>query len=411
MTDCVVVNIHPLSYSVANNEDIFEYIKRDILCRLSKEPEFKEIKWGDVIKTLANYDTLLDVADKVTEALSYSKLWMMPFHLFKKVDDKFAIDKFFERFEEQKGGIFERDDFTIAIQEAVSRIKDSGKKCILIIEDLDRLDPGHLFRILNVFGAHIDEDANTNKFGFDNIVLTLDFNTSRHLFYHFYGKEADYEGYMSKFISRIPFYYSIKQTARDNLKEFLIQECHLTHEMLQKPLFSRVKPDNTYMSIADVIDELSVRDIAKILDSVDDQIIAGRKTSGVYDIQAECPLTYFLAVLARMNLPFRHSMLKSIMSQTLDAINILGDCLLCDPRILQGSFKIDDERFAFDFTYDINGYYRINPYPHSTGALNRTKWTEIVDKTLIAVYGWVNDCQQMVDWQQDKVGEYSISIR
>ena len=32
-----------------------------------------------------------------------------------------------------------------------------AKKPVLIIEDLDRLDPKHLFRILNVVSAHIDD--------------------------------------------------------------------------------------------------------------------------------------------------------------------------------------------------------------------------------------------------------------
>ena len=60
------------------------------------------------------------------------------------------------------------------------------KKVVLIVEDLDRIDPAHLFRILNIFSAHIDycyknavipdRSIVGNKFGFDNIVLVCDFS-------------------------------------------------------------------------------------------------------------------------------------------------------------------------------------------------------------------------------------------
>ena len=88
-----------------------------------------------------------------------------------------------------------------------------AKKPVLIIEDLDRLDPKHLFRILNVVSAHIHDskqpDIVGNKFGFNNIVLVMDYDVTKHIFHHFYGEQACYEGYMSKFLSREPFRYSI----------------------------------------------------------------------------------------------------------------------------------------------------------------------------------------------------------
>ena len=77
----------------------------------------------------------------------------------------------------------------------------NANKCgVPIIEDLDRLDPVHLFRILNVLSAHIDYKSTTNKFGFTNIVAVLDYETAKHIFIHFYGEKANFDGYMSKFI-------------------------------------------------------------------------------------------------------------------------------------------------------------------------------------------------------------------
>ena len=38
----------------------------------------------------------------------------------------------------------------------------------------------------------------------------MDYDITRHIFHHFYGNQACYEGYMSKFLSREPFRYSIR---------------------------------------------------------------------------------------------------------------------------------------------------------------------------------------------------------
>ena len=38
----------------------------------------------------------------------------------------------------------------------------------------------------------------------------MDYDVTKHIFHHFYGAQACYEGYMSKFLSREPFRYSIK---------------------------------------------------------------------------------------------------------------------------------------------------------------------------------------------------------
>ena len=110
-----------------------------------------------------------------------------------------------------------------------------AKKPVLIIEDLDRLDPKHLFRILNVVSAHIDDsdrpDIVGNKFGFSNIVLVMDYDVTKHIFHHFYGAQACYEGYMSKFLSREPFRYSIKSIMIQSFETQLGEKLGI-HELL-----------------------------------------------------------------------------------------------------------------------------------------------------------------------------------
>ena len=142
----------------------------------------------------------------------------------KKYDEKkHTVDKYLSQFANTAGCIHEEDGYTKLIKKAIKWISQDhslngkvkkAKKPVLIIEDLDRLDPKHLFRILNVVSAHIDDskqpDIVGNKFGFNNIVLVMDYDVTKHIFHHFYGAQACYEGYMSKFLSREPFRYSIK---------------------------------------------------------------------------------------------------------------------------------------------------------------------------------------------------------
>ena len=91
--DTVFIVLHPINYSVATNEDIFEYIKRDILVELSKEPDFKEVDWDKVAKTIFNFDSLLEESEFVfSDASPLMKAGLVPFRMFKKVDDKYAID-------------------------------------------------------------------------------------------------------------------------------------------------------------------------------------------------------------------------------------------------------------------------------------------------------------------------------
>ena len=43
----------------------------------------------------------------------------------------------------------------------------------LIIDDFERIDPEHIFRILNVFSSHMEGDEN-NILGFDHVIIVGD---------------------------------------------------------------------------------------------------------------------------------------------------------------------------------------------------------------------------------------------
>lgn len=326
------ITLHPVNYVVAPNEDILEYIKRDILSFLCKQPEFKEVDWEKARKKILDYDTLLEECEFLSDAIPPAKMLLTPFRLFKKVDDTYAIDKFFDRFASTKGGIFEQDEFTVAIQETIECIQQHGKECVLIIEDLDRIDPGHLFRILNVLGAHIDVEPDKNKFGFDNIILVMDYDVTRQVFHHLYGMEANYEGYMNKFIGNNVFHYSMTEQARQHLIKFLENDCKLSHELM-KCVMMEVARDEGMISVklSDFIGRMSIRDVKRVLDNVEKKInICSTEVNG-YTISTDAPILRILSVLVLMNSHFDLSHIVRRWSDCFGTLELMGDFVVVYP--------------------------------------------------------------------------------
>ena len=262
--------IYPVNYSVAKNEDIFEYIKRDIIVQLDKDALLDKVDLNAVFDSLFDFE---DIKALVSFLLSFVPGGSFYDKVFQKFCDKkkeydgkkHTKDKYLASFSQIKGSIYENDGYTSLIRNAIDWMKENHvmnglewkkKKAVLIIEDLDRLDPKHLFRILNVLSAHIDDtstpDIVTNKFGFENIVLVMDYETTSHIFHHFYGKDACYEGYMSKFLSREPFRYSIQPYIAIQIERELSKELGITHIFMNFFKF--------WMRIR----QLSIRDLKKL---------------------------------------------------------------------------------------------------------------------------------------------------
>ena len=220
--------IYPVNYSVAKNEDVFEYIKRDIIVQFYEKKLLEKIDLNALFGSEFTFDDLTSVVSFLLSCVPTGEFYNNVFKKFLEKKEEYeekkhTVDKYLSRFANAAGCIYEEDGYTKLIRRAIKWISQDhslnggewkAKKPVLIIEDLDRLDPKHLFRILNVVSAHIDDsnrpDIVGNKFGFNNIVLVMDYDVTKHIFHHFYGAEACYEGYMSKFLSREPFRYSIK---------------------------------------------------------------------------------------------------------------------------------------------------------------------------------------------------------
>lgn len=223
-----VYKLFPTNYSIASNDDIIRYIKYDIIIEMLKQSISMDDVKLKLKDTLPSY--IFKNLHKVTAALVYMipKIGKEVVEAFEKIDklkdeflqyhndvNKTSGDKlieYLEHLEMKEGSIYENDITTKIISEVISENKE--KESVLLIDDVDRLDPEHIFRILNVFASHFDSNSlagTKNKFNFDKIIIVCDFNNIRNLFHHKYGLETDFIGYIDKFYSYDVYYFDNKK--------------------------------------------------------------------------------------------------------------------------------------------------------------------------------------------------------
>lgn len=232
--------INPVNYSIASNEDIFELIKFDILFQILSRDVivFEKLNFpkGNLIHqyfTNKFLDDFISASDLIGENIVeenasssfgilknlgklLAKLSELSKRDFQKFEDEIQknpelkiINSFFKQQESKIGSFYENNAITQLIYELIKNIEEqSKKKMTLVIDDLDRIDPEHIFRILNIFSAH--DKLGENKFGFEKVILVCDINNIKHIYYHFYGKNVDFFGYINKFYSSEVYEYSNK---------------------------------------------------------------------------------------------------------------------------------------------------------------------------------------------------------
>ena len=152
-----------------------------------------------------------------------------------KETNKEKADKFIKAFDLQKGSIYEFDAISQLIYNIISEYrKSSGKKVVLIIEDLDRIDPAHIFRILNVFSAHFDNQlyGEGNKYNFDKIITVCDYDNIKNIYHHVYGDKTDFIGYISKFSNIEPFNYSLYNLLKEYIINHLLDKSLLNYKII-----------------------------------------------------------------------------------------------------------------------------------------------------------------------------------
>lgn len=235
------IHLFPVNYSVAENRDIFELVKADILMEMMD-------KYGDSLK-FENLDIghewafYFQMKEGLFEMLP-SLLKLIPgiggqlsdvgnalIKLRKGMDAKrqeyskdelTEVGEFMKDLQLERGSIYELNLVSEIIKGLISQLNGNGnedeKETVLLIDDMDRIDPGHLFRIMNVFSAHFDHsDGLGNKFGFDKIIFIADHENIKSIYHHFYGLGTDISGYLDKFFSTEIFIFNTNNGVSDGI--------------------------------------------------------------------------------------------------------------------------------------------------------------------------------------------------
>lgn len=257
--DYLAIRIAPTNYTVSANEDIFNLIKYDILTGIITHPDFAIVgfdkfelsgtqKLGILFKSIddnffdlfkdtyvgktasglkAIHDTATSLKGKIKEV--------------EELDEK-RKNEFIKELEKDSA-VLEYDFISSLINDLLLKLAD-GRKTVLVIDDLDRIDPTHIFRILNIFSVHMDfwgegmlkpkdshtgdesTDSSNEKFGFDKVCVVCDINNIRNIYTSRFGANTDFNGYIDKFYVYDVFEFDNIENVKKEVENFLLSINH-----------------------------------------------------------------------------------------------------------------------------------------------------------------------------------------
>lgn len=264
-----VLKLYPVNYQVLDNRDIFDIIKYDVLLQLGLndmlDPSIEISTWDAILFCMKSQglnllDSLFNIAscfDGTITVKAIGKIGKGMVGVIKNIQDALKdykkgdsnfIDSFISNIDETT--IYDEDPITKIIQKNIEswrkKRENENKRIVLLFEDMDRIDPAHLFRILNVFSAHMDysykyavdpgESLIGNKFGVDNVVIVLDINNLKSIFHHFYGEETCFDGYIHKFADKGQYNYSLQAESIKYFYQCLAKVTNLSEDIIKEIL-------------------------------------------------------------------------------------------------------------------------------------------------------------------------------
>ena len=262
----VFITLYPVNYQVLGNKDIFELIKHDVLLQILQagiidvdyevtdkmafdfyiQSHFCTVgeSFFEMLKSCGADDMVTKGFLAAFKSVNWLKSLKDKVGEFKKEIDQTAfLDNYLFTFDENS--VYENDIITKIIRDNIKAYQEKNRKrVVLVIEDMDRLDPAHLFRIMNVFSAHMDYGYHSmlpinntlvgNKFGVSNVVFVMHEKNTEALFQHFYGECADYDGYMSKFYNKDIFRFSLADEKEKYALSLISEETGLGEERIKE---------------------------------------------------------------------------------------------------------------------------------------------------------------------------------
>ncbi len=214
-----VFRLFPVNYVLHDNSDVFEILKYDIILELIHMNAFEVPDIDKLTKYVFSISQNIDQAvGKMINLFSDTgKSVVEAVEVLEKSiensrqdynalgDPLLSVRNFLTAVRKYKS--YSNNDYTTSvIKEKLALLKKNGEqKNVLIVDDMDRIDPDHLFRIISIFSSHIDIDNQANKFGFDKIIFVGDNENFKSMYFHRYGIVNSYNAYISKLCSKSPF--------------------------------------------------------------------------------------------------------------------------------------------------------------------------------------------------------------
>lgn len=334
------IPIYPVNYQVMDNKDIFELIKRDILIRLLSNEDIKidgldnkktSLLWhflktkllgtiADILEVTPDITlsvgTGIDIGINIGNAIKKIREIKKKYEDRKNDETKDVPNDYIKSFDKLMGSIYEFDTISQLITEIIYEYKQNNpnKKVVLVIEDLDRIDPAHIFRILNVFSAHFDRydtlsakeelKDRDNKFGFDKIVLVCDIENIKNIYHHVYGEKTDFLGYINKFSTTLPYKYSLQDLIKDYIINELFEKELVAYPKICDSLAGKIvgmmnPGENVEVNLRTIRERIiNAKDLIK-----ETRIQLTKQLQGKY-IPAKSAFTYFLSLLRNFEIDF-----------------------------------------------------------------------------------------------------------
>ncbi len=230
-------HLFPVNYQVSSNRDIFKLLKYDILLKLIEHGLINDKEDVSQLQSMKRFiggngkDVVLDLLESLPQIGGFiSGARKLKEFVVKYKEEQVAnseekyVESIIDQLPQEEGSIYELDNLTGFISQKLK--ENNNFQNLLIIDDLDRIDPEQIFRILNLLTAHIDNQSYSsieqkNKFGFDKIIIVCDVENIRHIFHEKYGQNVNFSGYIDKFYSKSIFEYNIRSEIKGSIRDII----------------------------------------------------------------------------------------------------------------------------------------------------------------------------------------------
>lgn len=300
------IKLYPVNYQVLENRDVFEVIKYDILMQMGLQ-EMIDLSYSVSSRDAFFYcmknhgldllESLFDIAgsiEGVSLVKAIGKIGKSSVGFVKEIKDaakeykeyKAGDEAILDKYMDTAEGIaiYEEDLISKIIIDNLKKWRQKeenmNKKVVLLLEDMDRIDPAHLFRVLNIFSAHMDysykygvkpgDSLIGNKFGFDNVVMVIHYENLKSIFAHFYGANTCFEGYIHKFADKGKFVYSLKTESVKHYYNSLSKLSQIPEDILRLVLTEDRLRQRTLREMGNSFDMVSEQ--RKVTDGVNQDV-------------------------------------------------------------------------------------------------------------------------------------------